>query len=282
VKKNPTISPDFRVKADAAVTAWRDTAANCTATQAECSATCAAIEKARSPGGSLSLETGLQKTVAQIAALEAEDKEKATRFAASIAVHVADVADGDADAVACDVARLHEDLVTLLAEEDRIRTELKAAEQRSADRVTEAHAAMARYATRRAVDELPAPVALPYTPMPSSYSGRDDSPRGVVKALVKRLADGPPAPQTNAERLRPLLHEERETRAKLELLHRERLQQKADAERYERERQADALRAREKARAEAAEFAAKSEAERKRVDDLVAAQRAREASGAAR
>lgn len=224
-----------------------------------------AAERARSPGHGVDAETRLRVIALNVAALEAEDDEAAARARAVVALAARDVASGDPDALACDLARLHAETVAGIAEIERRRAELADFERGLAARVDAARAAHGALATRRAAANLPEPARVPVA-----------SGFGELVALLETRIGSTPAPK-HGEKIRALKREETELRASLEREHRDReaarARDKADAEQEARDHKARA----DRNAAENAALTAKYAAEAKAREDLANAHKARTA-----
>ena len=123
MKTNKATNPDAAIETWNAARAARDAASTAHQEAAR------AAERARSPGHGVDAETRLRVIALNVAALEAEDDEAAARARAVAALAARDVASGDPDALACDLARLHAETVAGIAEIERRRGELAVAFQ---------------------------------------------------------------------------------------------------------------------------------------------------------
>jgi hypothetical protein len=211
---------------------------------------------------------------------EAVDAARAVHAAAGAALDAAEVALGDALATSCDAAALRDDLTAMLAEEDRLRSELAAVEQRRDARIAAGREAWSALDTRRRAAGLPGPTVLPVPyrpPMGAPVATPSAVARALTDALTRRVVNGemPPA-RSNPERIRQLARRENELRIGIELLYRETERRRVEAEQQRKfyEQKQEQEQERERRRRE--EWAAKIETEQKERDELLAAQRARE------
>lgn len=270
-KSSSSTASKLRTTADAAVATWR-----------ECQA---ATEKAREQlravthGNVLftghTLKEGLQIIVAKLAVAEAEDAERTAQTEAAAALDAADVAEGDANARACDFDPLRADLGALLDEEARLAAALDDVRRRRAARLGSAVNASDTIAARRQQASLPRATThglLHSMQIEGVHQANTYQARAALDALTI------PTPASNAEKIRRLRHEELHTRAEIE---RKRLEADAkEAERVQREQAWQAARNAEAAaqRAKAEEWQQKVAREQREIEELAAAQKAREAA----
>lgn len=243
-------------------------------------------------------EEVLAETVAHREFLEAEDALRLAYADAAVALDAVELAEGDALATEAAPSILRRELVPILAEEDQLRLQLEEVEKRREARIAATRAAWSALDTRRRATGLPGPVALPalpQTPMgaplgPPPEVARSHAAslnlhvaaRALVEALDRHLeGEAVQEEARNAQRIRQLTREENELRVEIELLHREdeKRQREREAAEKAREQQVDAQRERE--RCEREEWAAKVQAEQRQRDELIAAQKRREAGDAA-
>lgn len=250
---------------DHAIETWRTALAARDATRKAHADAHRDAEAKRRPGYNLDAETRLGVIALHVAALEADDDEAAARAVAVAALAARDVASGDPDALACDAAGLHAEIVEGIAEIERRRAALADFERGLAARVDAARAAHGALATRRAAANLPEPARVPVA-----------SGFGELVALLETRIGSTPAPK-HGEKIRALKREETELRASLEREHREKeaakIRAKADAEQEARDHKARA----DRNAAENAALTAKYAAEAKAREDLANAHRARTA-----
>ncbi len=224
-----------------------------------------AAERARSPGHGVDAETRLRVIALNVAALEAEDDEAAARARAVAALAAREVASGDPDALACDLARLHAETVAGIAELERRREELADFELELVARVDAARTAHAALATRRAVANLPEPLRVPTAP------GFEE----LVALLETRIEEGATAAPKNGKRIRDLKSEETDIRGHLEKQHREKEAEKARAKADAEDRERERVRREKKNAAENEALRAKHAADAKAREDMANAHRAR-------
>lgn len=252
---------------DTAIDTWRTAlTARADASKAHADAHREAEAKRR-PGYNMTPEARLDVLALQSAALTSEDEETAAR-ARAVAVQAArDVANGDPDAIGCDLARLHGEVVEGIAEIERRRAELADFERGLVARVDAARASHAALAIRRAAANLPEPARVPTAP------GFGE----LVALLETRIEEtSTPAPK-NGEKIRALKREATDLRVALETAHREKEAAKARAE-ADAEQEEQNRKDREKANAlENEALRAKYAAEAKAREDMANAHRARTA-----
>jgi hypothetical protein len=269
------IEKEARSEADELVAMWRVVREGARVARNRHGSAHTDAEGSRRPGYGVSdwTKAGLLDLEAQ--ALEAADAEVAAAFAASLALDLAEVAEGDELAIACDPTRAHSELAALVADEQRLRDELDQATRRTLLFIDALRNASAKVSARRRAANLP-PHVLPTPALGVAGASGYATPR----AWVEALASGKVAPPAlNSERIGRLRKEEVELRAELE---RSRIadEERRAAEAFDAERRRkDAEDGARKASAEHAKMVAKYQAEQKEREELAAANRS--ATGAA-
>lgn len=274
-----TAAPDAatpRERADLAVAELAAREADARAALENLSATRREEDQVRKAcGGRTTHAMDLKIVLAQIPHAEAEDAERVARAKATAACDAADIAEGCQLARMRDAACLLADLAPLEAEDEALRAKLATNAKAFAARVGAAAEANDVLAARRLEANLPPPARVPEAPY--SGFGFRPGPKDLIAALEARIADGVTY-KSNTEKANGLRGLERELRATLEEARRKAEKEAAellDEKRWRAEtRVADAKREAEKH----AKWAADGAAEQKRIDELAAAHRVREAA----
>ncbi|HMJ55710.1 MAG TPA: hypothetical protein VK540_26725 [Polyangiaceae bacterium] len=264
---------DLRVRADEAINAWRTACAATADARERLGAGSAEAEGGRRVGSHLDCLTTANLLDLEVRALEAEDAASLAAAAAAAALHLAEVAERDELATACDPVRATPLLAELVDEEERLRNALVDASARAVTFIQTMRNASAKLSARRRADKLP-PHVLPTPALGVVGVAGYATPRDWVEALASGEVASP-ARQT--ERIARLRNEEVELRAELELSRiADEERRAAEAFDAERRRKDEAERAR-KARAEHDKLLAKHESARDRATKLAEDHRARTA-----
>jgi hypothetical protein len=213
MKKNDTATDttsqqDLRRRADEAVATSRAVGEQAQAARERYGSESKSAEQGRRLGGALSAWTRAQLLDFECQALEAEDVLPAAKFAASLALDAAEVAEGDELAIACDPARAHRPLAELVADEERARTEYDQAMRRTRTFIDTLCKTSEKVSARRSAAGLPTHI------LPRPAREASGSPPAWVEALARTLVP-PSAP--NAGRIARLRSEGVQLRSDIEL-----------------------------------------------------------------
>jgi hypothetical protein len=271
--KKKTSIANLSAPADQEVATWRALSVVAAEARKRHQALDTMFNKQRDISGRLSDEKRVRLLASESAALKAEDAATAAHAAAATACTRADLAEGDADALACDPQQLRAELDERIADVERARAALLEAERLVVARIAQAHNAVAALAKRRLEAGLPPPANLPSPPQ--ALLG--ESPRAWLDTKFGHAV----IVKKHEARIAQLDREETQLRASLEqerLDREERASELARQEQWERKKDAD--HAEERARRHEAWVDARR-TEQDRIHALADAHRARERDGRA-
>jgi hypothetical protein len=271
-KQNSVSVPStHRAVADAAVATWRERDAIAkTKRQAHDSFVSALPPQTGHPAFRSSFSpSDLRSSELHREALEAEDEADRARHTAVAAIHVAELAEGNELAIACDPKHLHGDLVALAAEEQALQDKIKDVQRRRSERMGGAFRSEVEHASRRVAAGLPASEPLPKPRFGGHY----------LKELAERVEQGVPVP-SKAAQIAQCRADERTICVYLEEKRLEKVAQQKEVAARRAEREREAAESNRRMQAQAKAMRDEQAAEARRREQLAADYQARRASGA--
>lgn len=235
----------------------------------------------------------LRKCLAEQSFQTAEDDVLRLQVEASMALDLAELAEGDEETGACDPHRLHAEVTALFAAEDELRRQLDAQRRKRIERIEQARKASDAVATRRGQQGLllsPAMVRVRAGSVQEVLGGvaafemrrpaAEASWRNAIATALADLLTVRPR-KTRQGEIAALRERETELRAAIERQHREEEARAARVAEFDRRQAEEQREAAARQRNETARVQADAAAKQKELEDLANAHRARESGNAA-